>query len=583
MSNTRPIWVSIWYRNQEQGFEHDVAKRPLIIGRKFLQQLFNTNGNTFRNVSRNHLEIIYDSAKDQLWATDQSLLGTLARVVNDDNMGPEFLYHHESFLVKRSMRLRLQNEDNERQPDDVLINIENDDHEETRPILDAPEHWDKLLSQLRSLRAAHIVGVAGTGKSTLAKKLLAPDGTLWQRQRDRHLGGTALVAWVDCHLMHNAPIWQTVGRRMLSALQTAADERGLFELRDELRDAVNYFNGNVRTRIGQMNAVFRGALRLVAKAGLRPLFVFDHFDGAFAQIDPFMLYQLYQFHQWPEIGESLRYLVITRRPLEMVRDDIETDGVNEFVSLFGRTALRLTPVNSDEFRKLWREVAPPYGFVSAENLSGLYKLCGGHPALTRELYQELALNGWLDDAPKTWDKQLRRLDWRERPSQSAVTLWQSLNEVEQHTVLASLTDAPSDKHVELALRSAGLFNRRGELFSPIFRDTVLNQRDGQPLPTQGLYVMPERQRVLLNGEDVTGKLSGRKLDVLMYLHENAGRLCTYNELIENTLAADVALDELLLEMERGSLQRTVSRLCRIVDPKRKYIFNEQGRGYLLRI
>ncbi len=582
MSESHPIWVSIWYRDQERGFEHDTAEGSLIIGRKFLQSLFNTNGETFRNVSRNHLEIHYDLSKDQLWASDRSLLGTLARVVNDDNVGPEFLYHHEPFLVKRSMRLRLQNEDDEREPDDVLINIENDAHEETCPIVDAPAHWDRLLSQLRSVRAAHIVGLAGTGKSTLAKKLLAPDGTLWQRQRDRHLGGTALVAWVDCHLMHGAPVWQLVGRRMLSALYTAADERGLFELRDDLKDAVEYFNENVRTRIGQMNAIFRGALRLVIKAGLRPLFVFDHFDTAFAQIDPFMLYQLYQFHQWPEIGETLRYLVITRRPLEMVRDDVEKDGVNEFVSLFGRTAIRLTPIAEQEFRKLWREVAPAYGFISAETLTDLHTISGGHPALTRELYQELAINGWLDDAPESWRDRLNQVDWRERPAQSALTLWQSLNEAEQHTILAALNDAPNDKQIELALRSAGLFNDQGELFSPIFRKTVIQQCDGQPIPQDGLHVVPERQRVLLNGEDVTGKLSGRKLDVLMYLHANAGRLCSYNELIENTISADVALDDLLLETERGSLQRTVSRLCRIVDPQRQHIFNEQGRGYLLR-
>lgn len=585
---TRTIWVSLWYQDKRVEFEHDLADCPLIIGRQFLKQAFNLRGEHFRNISRNHLEIQYDPSQDQVEAADNSLLGTLARVVGDqlDNLGPEFLYHRDRFLVKRHMRLRLQNEGADREPNDVIIEVENPNHEETRPILEASAYWDRLLSQLRSVRAAQLVGLPGSGKSTLSKKLLATQGSVWQRQRDRHLGGPALVTWIDCRLMGNdeRPLWLQLGRRILSALQIAADDQSLFDLRDELRSAVNYFDANVTQRVGQMNAPFRQALRAINRHNLRPVFVFDHFDNAFVQLDKFMLYQLYQFHQWPEVGEVLRYVLVTRRPLDQLRADCRDDGINEFYTLFSRYVIQMGTVGEDAFRYLWREVAPEFAFVSAETLQSLYKLSGGHPGLTRELYEELAINRWIDAAPETWSDWLQQVDWRLRPSQNCVAIWESLDSAEQRALVNHLNgDLVSTRTYE-RLRSSGLINTQNQLFSPIFTQLLARDRTPQAAPApNALDINVAERRVYVYGEDVTARLAGRKLDVLLYLYTHANQVCDYNELIQHSLDTETDIDELFLEAERGSLQRTVSRLCRIVDPKRRLIQNEQGRGYILRI
>jgi hypothetical protein len=581
MSESRKIWLRICYQDKEKEVVQ-TAGETFVVGRKSLQELFGVNGDSFKNISRNHLEISYDEGRNQFCASDQSMLGTLARVVGDEpgDMGPEFLYHRKQFLLKRRMWLRLQNENAAREPDDVIIEIDNDTHEETRPILDVPAYWDRLLNRLRSVRAAHLVGLPGTGKSTLAKKLTASRGTMWQRQRDRQLGGPALVAWVDCRLINKdeEALWHQLGRRMLSALQLAAEEQYLFDIRDEIKSAVKYFETNATARIGQMNTAFRQALRAIVKnGGMRPVFVFDHFDNTYGELDKFMLYQLYQMHEWHEIGEAMAYVIITRRPLAQLRKDNKADGVMEFYNLFARYAISMTCWQQREFKYLWQEIAPGHTIMPAETHNYLYQMSGGMPALARELYEELAINDWLD-RPHQWGEKLDTIDWHARPPRSCNLIWQSLTDEEQ-TALSALPENELSRSMRNQLRQTGVLNDKNQLFSPLFQKMINHFYQREQEDVKGLDIDPQRKRVFVNGNDVTPQLRGRKLDVLFYLHKNANQLCTYEALIKDNLPPQSSLDMVYMESERGALQRAVSRLCKVIDPQRQLIQNEQGVGY----
>ena len=584
MSEKPELTLSVWFQDKQAEVTCD-SREPLVIGRKFLQSLFGVNGTTFLNISRKHLVIYFDEEKEQFWARDNSLLGTLVRSVgsNVDDLGPEFLYHHEQFLIKRRVRLRLQNENTLRDPDDIVIEVENTSHDETRPILHTPAYWDRLLTQLHSVRTAHLVGVPGTGKSTLAKKLLAPVGTAWQRQRDRQLGGSALVAWIDCYLMIDGDdaLWHRLARHMLMALHTAAEDQFAYDVRDEIASALNYFEQNASARIGQITPVFRQALRAVVKSGARPVFIFDHFDEAYSQLDKFMLYQMYQFHHWPEVGEALRYVIITRQPLEALRNDNNANGVAEFFNLFNRYSIQMNCWEVDDFRSLWRQVAPGHSNVSNEALVHLHQMSGGHPGLTRELYEELAINDWLRQSDN-WHELLARVDWESRPPQSCRAIWQWLRDDEQQAIINHLNGEPLSAETRDNFRTMGLLLRHGEWFSPLFEDVARNAKRLKDESAEGLVIDVKRRRVYVDGKDVTGKLQGRKLDVLLYMHEHTDRLCDYEELIKHTLPHDTAINEVYIESERGALQRAVSRLCRIVDPDRQWIQNEQGQGYIMR-
>ena len=581
------VWVSLQYRDKQHEFVHDLAESPLLIGRKLLRRLFDVSNSSLRNISRRHIEIQYDEINQQIWATDTSLLGTLARVVGDEpqQVGPEFLYHHERFLVKRRMRLRLQNEDDGREPDDVIIGLENQNYDETRPIMSKPASWDRMLNNLRSVRAAHLLGMPGNGKSTLAKKLVAPNNTLWQRQRDRQLGGNILTGWVDCHLLpnHDEPLWRTLARQIITSFMVAADEQNIPELRQPIEAALRYFEANVHELNSEMNSVLRGVLRTIFKQGnARALIVFDHFDTVFSEVDKFMLYQLFQLHQWSDAGEEIQFVVVTRRPLDTLRDDIREDGVFEFVNLFARHVIRMGCVPQAEFHKLWREIAPEFNYVNAEQLDQLYALSGGHSGLTRELFEELAVNGWLSHDPDHWGELLRSVNWKQRPSRNCMAVWHAMSQDEQDAMRGLMqSEVPAPPILE-QFRSLGILRVDGTLFSPLFAPVIGTNNPDVVKSKRALFISSAEQRVFVGGQDVTPKLNGRKLDVLLYLHSNANKLCTYQELIENTLPLDSHIDKLTIESERGSLQRTVSRLCRIIDPKRSYISNEQGRGYKLR-
>lgn len=588
MSEKHTVWVSLRFRDKQHELVHDLAESPLLIGRKLLRQLFDVSNSSLRNISRRHIEIQYDDVNQQIWATDTSLLGTLARVVGSESqdIGPEFLYHHERFLVKRHMQVRLQNEDGTREPDDVIIQLENQNYEETRPIMSKPASWDRMLNNLRSVRAAHLLGMSGNGKSTLAKKLVAPNNTLWQRQRNRQLGGDILVSWVDCHLLpeREEPLWRTLVRQILLSFMTAAAEQNLSQLRQPIESALRYFDANIHDLNSEMNSVLRGVIRTIFKHGkARSLIVFDHFDAVFSEVDKFMLYQLFQLHQWGNVGEEIQFVIATRRPLVTLRDDIREDGVFEFVNLFARHAIRMGCVPKEEFHKLWREIAPEFNYLNEHQLNQIYLLSGGHSGLTRELFEELAVNGWLSHDPTHWGDLLRTVNWKRRPSRNCTAIWHAMTQNEQAAMRGLMQDELPSPPILEQFRSLGILRVDGTLFSPLFAPVISGS---DPLPVQqsitDLFISSAEQRVFVDGQDVTPKLNGRKLNVLLYLHNKANKLCTYEELIENTLPFDSHIDEMTIESERGSLQRTVSRLCRIVDPKRSYISNEQGRGYKLR-
>lgn len=586
MEGKQFLSIVIWYQDKKASIIYE-AGEPLIIGRKQLQTLFDINGASFQNISRHHLEIYYDERRDEFWARDNSLLGTLVRIVGQNEaLGPEFLYHHDQFMIRRRMRLRLHNENSQREPDDVIIEIDNQTHDETRPILPSSTYWDRLLKQLHSVRAAHIFGIAGIGKSMLAKRLLAPSGTGWQRQRDRQLGGHALVAWIDCRFMEGdtEPLWQHLARKMLFALQIAADDQRLFDIHTELESHLRYFDETPTKRIGQLNPIFRQALRTVLKQGFRPIFIFDDFDAIYPRLDPFMLYQLYQIHQWPEIGDAVRYLILTRHPLDVLRSDDKDDGVSEFSGLFARHTIQMGGSHGEDFRDLWGQIAPSYRNLPEDLLQNtLYELSGGHPGLLRELYQEIVLNDWLD-RPLQWKENLDALNWEDRPLQMCEAVWEGLNSAEKK-LLAAYLQYPNDISLQQSntLKEMGLLKPNGDLFSPFFRATVQRAATQLSQLVEGLIINTEQRRVYLDGNDLTAQLQGRKLDVLIYLYHHPNRLCNYEELIKHTLPKETVFSDIYWESERGALQRTVSRLCRIVDPGRKLIFNEFGQGYIFRM
>ncbi|MCK5920701.1 MAG: hypothetical protein KAG66_07150, partial [Methylococcales bacterium] len=371
------------------------------------------------------------------------------------------------------------------------------------------------------------------------------------------------------------PLWQQLGRRMLSALHLAADEQQLFDIRDDIKSAITYFDANASRRIGQMNTAFRQALRaIVKKGGMRPVFVFDHFDNVYAELDKFMLYQLYQMHEWHEIGEAMAYVIITRRPLDQLRQDNQSDGVIEFYNLFARYAISMGCWQQREFKHLWQEIAPGHTIMPAETLDYLYKMSGGMPALARELYEELAINNWLD-RPHLWIEKLESIDWYARPPRSCSLIWQNLSE-DERAALTNPFEANIPQSTQNTLRQMGIINDQNQLFSPLFQKMIGRFHQHEQEQIKGLQIDCEHKRVYVNGDDVTPQLRGRKLDVLFYLHENANRLCTYEDLILDNLPTQSSLDMVYMESERGSLQRAVSRLCKVIDPGRLYIQNEQG-------
>ena len=95
-------------------------------------------------------------------------------------------------------------------------------------------------------------------------------------------------------------------------------------------------------------------------------------------------------------------------------------------------------------------------------------------------------------------------------------------------------------------------------------------------PRQGFVIDLPNRRVCVEGREVT--LGGAEFDVLVYLYNHAGQLCTRRALVEEALGEVYANDE----QEVGRLNTLISRLRSKVEPDPdhpRYVRTVRGGGY----
>lgn len=575
-TNVLQLELHIYHRNAERSVSIALKDLPFTIGRSYLAELFSLPPRELRNISTKHL-LLELKEDGRIWGWDQSTAGTLVSTSYEHGEAIRyFKKQHERFPIARHMEIKLRNEAADGSADDVKIRILNPMHDETEPIDYSP--WGELLNQLRSRRVAHLFGIPKGGKSFLARKLTAPDNTNWQRQRDAQLGGRILAARLDGRNVapHDNGLWYSLARQMLIAMRDAADQAGLHTVGNQLADLEDGFTADSFQRPSQINVAFGRAFRAIYDAERYPLLIFDSFDAVYADLELDMFLQLREFrNRWDPLSRHIYLVLITRRPLDELRDDNWHEGIAGFHSLFAQNSIVVNNVPRAAFRKLWFEVSDGQDLNNEEE-ELLWQLTGGHPGLLAELFEDLDQHNIINRR-ESWQTYLGGITWAEHPPRCCDTIWRALRPTERDAVRRLAQNKGISVLERNNLERMGIVNSEGQVFSPIFREVATRFRHQEQQRERGLRIDERRRQVFLDGALVE-LTDGKELDILLFLFKRANEVCTYEELIKHTTGQ---FGQVNFFHDKGALQRAVSRLRKRIDPEGVILVNKQGRGYVL--
>ncbi|MEM7127942.1 MAG: hypothetical protein AAF702_16530 [Chloroflexota bacterium] len=618
-SSSRSIRISIWYDDEpfpERIFTPEDC--PILFGRTAqnqnklsktpisLQKLFDLDEQSLTNISRDHFRIEFDKEKNQFAVVNQSRMGTpVSSGGISSGVIPTSIHGEGTHFLRDFAEIILLNHTGQTN-EKILIKIEDQQGRRrsgntTVPVAALPSTFEtqkdknaleQLNENLTLLKTAHIYGGSGTGKSDLLDELAEQENSDWQPTRNVAIN--LLIARIDGYLLNESHpfTWHRLLRDMLSGMNLALSRH---RADDALQTSTKEFIENLDQNKadypdgGLFDSLIDLLREVIAKTGLSPTFVLENFDEAYAQLEPQMLYQLYKVHNNSTIAGQIGIILVTRRSLAHLRDTNESYFIEQFNGLFKETQLGLTYLHPDAFHMTMASLVNP-GIDEVASTS-LYQLSGGHPVLARELYQRLFREDNLDN-PALWPQSLRNPEWlKTLPLNSCRVIWHYLTE-EERFVLSQwhqLDNRPTlDGPVIKQLMEQSIIDQSGNLFSPVFSDMIpylfehtADQAKQRRIHSteQGLRIDAERERVYVDGQDVSeqliGVLTGK---VLFYLHQCNGNICTYADLYENCWDVDgQALD--FGRDEEETVKRTVSRLVKLVDPKREHIINVRGTGY----
>lgn len=579
MSTTPELQLTIRYRERRHTLRYPaVPGLAQTIGRADLQGWLGLPADSLRNISKVHFAIVYDSGR--FWIDELSRYGTLVRSL-DTPTAPFRRRRRARLALGRQTELRLVNANPaEGTPDDVYILIENPGASDTLAVFVDPL-WDQLLHRLAGARAAHLLGLPGSGKWFLARQLMAADS----HERERLLGVATLPVSVDCRVPADdeAALWSAFARRLLVALGEAADRGGHAPSARIIAGLIDQYDARPPGRPDETMTYFQRAFETLVNDALQsPLLVLTQFDGVYSDLEPEMLLCLARFlREWHEISERLYLVIATWRPLSRLRDDSADEAgaefVREFTHLFDDATLALN--YSGQFRALWESLTDGRP-LDIRNEALLLGLTGANPGILRDLLQRLQGRGWLDD-PARLAERLAAEKWAESPLPTCDKIWRALRPDERDCLLSLAAGRSIDINRQQELAKLGLVTPDGAIFSAIFADTIGRFRDEESRHERGLRVDAANRRVFVDGRPVALR-DGREMDVLLALYARRGQVVGYRELIEQVYGEPgVAYDEAMAFSDKEALQRAVGRLCDRIDPQRVYLTTKHGVGYSL--
>lgn len=426
----------------------------------------------------------------------------------------------------------------------------------------------QIMDWIKAGQSGCIVGLHGGGKSNILYFLLD------EKARRHYLGpGRAdfLFVLVNMLALTECTEWATcelILDRLLGEICPPAIESEVAEevtaLHREAMQARDLFTAE--------RALERCVDTLCQRPGQRVVMLFSDFDAVFQALGPHLfrcLRAIYEAHKG-----QVSYIVVVASELDRLRDNLA--AVDPFYRLVGRNVCYLGPFYEADAQYVVRyEAALRSAELDEADVARLVALSGGHAGTIKAILSllwdthrgdslaELALS--LEDEP-TVQVECRKL-------------WGSLAESEQ----AALCTLAAGRQTEPT--ALGHLQRRGlvqesqtgpRLFSPLFAAFVRRQA---PPPVQGTLVSRSPRIVQIEGRQVKD-LTELEFELLCYLYEQRGRVCSKDELIEHVYRRQY--ERMAGGVSDEALHALVSRLRAKIEPDRErpvYVVTVRREGY----
>lgn len=448
-----------------------------------------------------------------------------------------------------------------------------EDHQRYSPSYRAVE-TRQVMDWIRAGQCGCIVGLRGSGKSNFIRFLLRADTQQYYLGREQADFTFVLVNLLSLTERSEWGVYEMLLNNLLAQLlpPNITDEM-ILEMKTLHREMIRD-----RDVLTAERAVERCMALLCRQPTRQLVLLFDEFDAVFRDL-PASLFRCLRAMR-DSHKDQVSYLVAAMHDLADLRDDL-AEEVDQFYRLVSRNTCWLGPYNETDARQMSDYLASRRALaLNEKDAAHLFELSGGYASLLKTLLS-LLWNGDHPDGLAELAAALATPSRRPFGKESALErecqkLWGSLSENEKAALCSFSNSDPLDDRAVNHLIERGLLRRSGSnaqtIFSPLLAAFV---REQAPPPCKGTHVSHSPQVVQLDGQRIE-RLTELEFELLFYLYEHRGRVCTKNDLIDHVYRQqyDSASDEML--------QALILRLRKKIEPdfrRPRYIVTVKGQGY----
>lgn len=425
----------------------------------------------------------------------------------------------------------------------------------------------QLMGWIRAGQCGCLVGLRGSGKSTLLEFVAAREDL-----HRLHLGSEPFPIFILLDLLSLIEVseWaanELILSRLVRQLQWCGIEA------DRVEEMAALHQEFIRDRQSPLahRAIEQCLDLLYRQAGPRVVMIFDEFDHVFGTLGASLFRFLRSLHN--TYRGQLSYIVAVSRELAELRESVF--DVDHFYRMLSRNVCRLGPLSeADACEMIGFQAARQDMVVSEPDAMRLVELTGGHSSLLKACLSLLLGTDCQGDLTKfkAMVGNTPSIEYECRK------IWESLSMDEQACLWALVHTGPISPQPLRRLIDRGVLLSGPEptIFSPLFTAFVRTQA---PPPQPDSFIDRTERFVQLDGRRIEG-LSELEFEVLCYLYERRGYVCTRDDLIKNVYRRRFM--DLQGGVSNDSIDKMLSRLRKKIEPdpsRPVYVRTVRGEGY----
>ena len=456
-----------------------------------------------------------------------------------------------------------------------VISSQAETHQRYSPSYRAAE-TRQVMGWIRAGECACIVGLRGSGKSNFIRFILDTDT---QQHYLGHDQTNFIIVLVNLLVLTERSEWG-VYELILNNLEAELQARNMDT---EIVDRVSSIHQSMMHGRDPLTAqrYLENCISILCQQSTRQIvLLFDEFDTVFRDLPPSLFRYLRATRD--AYKDQISYIVVVTHDLPNLRDKFNND-VDHFHRLVSRNPCWVGPHDEADATQMINYLTSRRNLKLDEKEKALlFELSGGHARLLKGIMSLITI-----DNSNILTKPTLAIAKETVIERECKNIWESFSENEKAALYSFSNGDPLDEQVLNHLVARGLLRQKSKgaapwmIFSSLLaifiRETAL-----QALPAQiGTYMIRSPRIVQIDGRRIDN-LTELEFDLLFYLYEQRGRVCTKDDLLWNVYRHRDDNDAQGFTNE--AIQALISRLRKKIEPlpnQPRYLVTVRGGGYQL--